>query len=471
MMKKSIIIPSVLFAAVFCVTLICQRYTLMSRENIGLFLLTPDWLREVFTHPWALSNFTGAFLMQFYAEPIAGPMIPAAVITVIYLCLNAFLCRCRLPFHRLFAVAMALAAWCLTASISKPSALAAVMLISIGLALLSWIVALCLKRGGDASSSVKWWQIAAAVALIAAASVFTGCRKDIRKNEAMSKVLVKAGRSDWNAVLKTATPDNITDQPVMMPFALLALNGQVKLGESMFHYPVTGVESLDLSNERNAVGNLFQAYLFNILGVPNEAIHQMFQFSTNFDHGMTHLSLRSLIRYNIDLGRFDLAAKYAEILSSNLYYRPQALKIIKKYGGLEPLTDSAEVHSSVAKALTQDSAYDMLQLFKGGNTSPAVMDRLLAILLLERNTEDFLAIFYSYDWKGRKIPVHYQEALLVSGDIRDGIVIDPELSRKYKAFTNAISTMDINTAEALAKGSYWDYYYRQAAGTDGNDTL
>ncbi len=451
MMKKSAIIPSVLFATVFCVSLICQRYTLIFREDTGLFLLTPDWLREVFSHPWALSNFTGSFLGQFYAEPVAGPMIPAAIITVIYLCLNSFLKRCRVPFHRLFAVAMALTAWYFTANMSKLSAIAAVMLISLALDLLSRPVLQLFKACEARPDNPGWWQIVAALVLVAGTAALIGIRKDIRDNEEMANVVVNAGEGNWDKVLRTATPEKVMEQPLMMPFALLALNGQVRLSESMFRYPVSGPASLDLSNEKNAIGNLFQAFLFETLGVPNEAIHQFFQFSTNFDHGMTHLSMRSLIRCNINAEQYGMAAKYAAILSHNPYYSHQARRIFKKYRNLAPAGDSTEVSSSTAPAFTHDAAYDMMQLYKGGNTSPAVMDRLLALLLLERNLDDFLTIFYSYDWSGKAIPSHYQEALLISGDIREDVYISQEISRRYSTFL----------ANASAPGTYWEYYFRE----------
>lgn len=461
-MKKGVIIPSVLFVAIFCVTLICQRYTLIFRENVGLFLLTPDWLREVFSHPWALTNFVAGFLSQFYAEPVFGPMIPAALITVIYLCLNACLRRCRVPFHRLIATALAITAWCLTSGLSTPSAMTAIMLISAALALVSLVIR---KREKIAP---HWWEIAAALVLIAGAAIFVSVRKNTKDNEAMAKVVINTGKHNWGEVLKVATPEKIAERPVMMPFALLAMNNQVKLTDGMFRYPIYGVESLDLASQSNAIGNIFQAYLFESLGVTNEAIHQMYQFSTNFAHGMTHLSLRNLIRYNIDGGHYMMATKYAEVLQHNLYYRGQAKKIVKKYGGKDDLKDSLEVCSAVAPAITQDAAYDILQIYKGGKNSPVVMDRLLALLLAERNMEDFTSMFYSFNWAGLPVPTHCQEALLMTGDIREGVKISPEISSKFNAFMKALSSMDFATAESLSKGTFWEFYYRKTEETATN---
>jgi len=314
-MKKSIIIPIALFAAVFCETFLCQRYSLIFRENVSLFLLTPDWLREVFSNPMPLSNLVGSFIGQFYGETILGPMIPAGEMTVIYLCLNALLRKFHLPFHNLAAIVLSLTAWILTSSLSTPVAITAILLIS----LLLWALSGFVPKRESSRPQGKWWEIVAAVVLIAGSAVFVSQRKVTKDEEMTARVIVNADKGKWGEVLKIATPESVFENNLMLPYAMLALNNQVRLSEQMFRYPVTGVDCMDIEREMNATGNLFQSFLFESLGVPNEAIHQMFQFSTNFDHGMTHLSLRRLIRLNVNSGNYKMAVKYAEILKHNLF--------------------------------------------------------------------------------------------------------------------------------------------------------
>ena len=409
MRKRGFIIPLLLFAAVFCVTLVYQRYTLAYRESVGLFLLTPDWLSEVFSRPWPLSNFLGSFLVQFYSEPAAGPIIPAAVITVIYLCLDVCLGRFRVSFHRVIALALALAVWCLASGLDSQTFLAAALLFSAALALISLLFA---RRG--VGGGLKWREIVLCGVLVLCASLFVALRPATKAEEEMSKVIVCADAGRWNDVLSVATPSKVSQRPEMMPFALLALNAETRLGEDMFDYPVSGPGDLDMSGAKTALGNLFQSLLFDVLDVPNEAAHQMFQFATNYDHGITHLTLRRLVKYNVEAGLYSLACKYARILRCNLYYRPAADNIIRRYGAMEDSTDSLEVHSSVAAALSEDPAIDMLQLYRGGNRSQAVIDRLFAYLLLRNDLEQFRQLFYTFDWTGRKIPKLYRQALILA---------------------------------------------------------
>lgn len=47
-MRKALL-PAFTAAAVFCTCFFCQRHTLMQQEFNGLFLLTGDYFREVFS--------------------------------------------------------------------------------------------------------------------------------------------------------------------------------------------------------------------------------------------------------------------------------------------------------------------------------------------------------------------------------------------------------------------------------------
>ena len=457
-MKKGFIIPAALFIAVFCTSFFFQRYTLAYQENTDLFLLTPDWLREVFSQPLPLSNFTESFLKQFYSEPVTGPMIPATVTVAIYLCLNCFLRKCRVPFHRLAAIVPPLALWCLTATGRISTAIFTALLISVLLGLVSLFV----PHPSEGRKSIPLWEMAVVLALIAGSATFTILAEKTRSNEEMAKVSVCADKNRWEEVLTTATPEKVKEQPLMLPYALLALNSQGRLCDAMFRYPVTGLDCLDLGKENSAFGDIIQSYAYEMMDIPNEAVHQIFQFSTNFDHGMTHLSLRRLIRLNVNAGRYRLAVKYAEILRHNLFYRIQAERIIGKYGKMPDISDSLEVQSSAAPVFSQDPVYDMMQLIRETNTSAIALDRFGASLLLERNLEDFITLFYNFDWRNRRIPNHYQEALLLSRNVREDIRISPEIASRYKSFMEALARMDSKTAASVSRGTYWEYYYRKS---------
>ena len=86
---KRVPIPVALAVAVFCITFLVQRYTFICQEYNGLFLLTPDYFRQVFREPLPISRIIGSFLVQFYRFSIYAPLIFAAIVTGIFLLLRA----------------------------------------------------------------------------------------------------------------------------------------------------------------------------------------------------------------------------------------------------------------------------------------------------------------------------------------------------------------------------------------------
>ena len=115
MKAKKYLIPAVLFVVVFCAAWALQRYTLVLMEAIGLFLWTPDWLRETFSECRPVSHFVASFLVQFYAVPVLGALITAALVTLVFVSLSTLLNRLGLLPHRPAAALAAVAVWVVTA--------------------------------------------------------------------------------------------------------------------------------------------------------------------------------------------------------------------------------------------------------------------------------------------------------------------------------------------------------------------
>ena len=68
-MKKAVT-PLLIAAAVFTVSLIAQRYTLICQEYDGLFLAVPDYFRQLFRKPLPLSHLVTDFI-KIFLDPFA----------------------------------------------------------------------------------------------------------------------------------------------------------------------------------------------------------------------------------------------------------------------------------------------------------------------------------------------------------------------------------------------------------------
>ena len=453
-MKKSILKPLLLFAAVFCVSQFVQPYSLIQLENQGLFLLTPDWFREVLAGPHPVSELFGSFLVQFYDIPVVGALLVAAIVVVLYLCIDSFLRRCRVPFHRLIAAAVAAASWALTAKLDSNILIARILLVAAALALLSLLI------NKKEEKRAPRWELPAALAVILIGAAYVSTGSEIRDTERLAKVQVNARRLRWGKVLEAATPEACAEDPRLMPFAFLALGETGELGDKLFKYPVSGPQDFDMEGDNSLTGCLFNSLLYERLGVPNEAIHHIFQYSCHLPHGMSHLTLYQLIRYNAEKGDFTLARKYAGILGRNPKNYSAARNILRRYASEPDVRDTLGHSSAAARVVTNNPQYNLAQINTLGIRTGQLVDRFLCYQLLQGDLEGFLQSYEALGKPEGSIPVHYQEALLLVGVDPEIIGVSEERAKRFSAFLSAMSGMDNAAVESAARGTYWEYYLK-----------
>lgn len=450
-MKKSAIIPAALFVAVALVSLLCQSATLDLQANFGLFLLTPDYLRETLSYPWPISTLLSSFLVQFYDIPVVGELITAALITCIYLCTNALLRRCRIPMHRVVALAGACVCWWFAARQETNWLPVCIALISAVAALLSLILKKCEPK------ALALPEALVAVVILAAACTSIATSKDIRRQERVASVQIDARRHRWDEVLKVATVDNARDDARLIPFAALALGEKDLLGERIFQYPLAGPQSFDFEGENSQIGSFYNSLLNECLGSPNEALHHIFQFSCHLPHTLSHVSLYQMVKYNIEGGNIALARKYAEVLRHSPRNRGTAAKMLRLYADT-PVQDTTYRANPVSRVVTNNPAYNLGQYQLAGLASSHLAQRFLCYMLLQGDLDGFRDAFGALDWTGRQIPVHYQEALLLAGIDPDAIGVSQERQSRFAAFVNAMQAGDRDAVQSAARGTYWAYY-------------
>ena len=421
-------------------------------QNCGLFLLTPDWFREVWTGPHPVTETVASFLVQFYDIPVLGAVIAAALITLTYLALDVILRRCRLPFHRLISLLGALTLWLFTARLTSNQVPVTVLLIASGVALLSLI----LKKKDDRPA--PRWEFPVAVILTLVTAALIGLDARTIRQERLASVEINTQRHRWDKVLQVATPDNSAMDPRLMPYAFLALGEKGKLGDNLFKYPLTGPEDFAMEGDNSLTGCLFNSLLSECLRVPNEAIHQIFQYSAHLPHGMSHLALYQLIKYNLENGNYTLARKYARILRQNPRTRVAAKRVLKTYADAVDVTDTLGHSSALAPVLTKDPQINLALMNAIGKTTGNAGNRFLCYLLLYGDLENFKRAMEALPWPDGKIPVHYQEALLLSEIDANYWKIHPGVLKRFREFTQAVMQGDNDAVRNTAQGNYWGYY-------------
>lgn len=405
-MKKAIL-PALLFAAVFLTSYFAQRFSLSNQECLGLFLWTPDFLRECFSSTRPISHFFGSWLVQFYRYEYLGEAISAAIVTLIFLELRFILKRCGIICDTI-AILGACICWNRMAHSSSPDRGVGLLLIGGLFCLICLLIKI--KRKWEPKTL---YSIAGSIIIILGTVFFISTDKEIKETEKWSLIEQAATNQAWDILLKTATPDQTRNVKEMLPYALLALNEKGQLGDKMFQYPINGPQDLDTEGMNTRRGFLFSSILYERLGCTNEAIHQTFQAACYLRHGTSFRTLRRLVQYYETLGNEELVNKYCEILSRSSLHKSFIAKHSNSSGEGEPSIKEMQDGnmSYLAGIINHDQQADLILLQKEGISSRLMLDRYFCYFLAKGDLVNFSKQFEIAKEYYTTIPRHFSEAL------------------------------------------------------------
>ena len=370
---KKFVFPTLLVLAVFLITIYCQRFTILRQEGLGLFLLTPDFFRDLLFDAFPLSNLAGSFLVQFYSNFYVGAAIVSAIVVAEYFIAKGLFRRFGLDMEVL-GVACACAAWIALARAANPSMGMAIIFCS--LAVLA-AVSLLFRKKVEKRTIPAGFDISAGTLAIAAVSLYIFLSPFIKEGEKWSKIEFAAVQGEWKYLLRVANVKEAERDIQVVPFALLALNAQGRLADEVDRYPIMENFGLDFGDEMSYRRSLFDAVLYNALGCYNEAIHRTHQCGDFLPHCTSFRTLRMLVKENHALGDSLMVVKYCDILDRSLSHRE-----FVEYFRNNPCpqrTHNTPGESAVAPLIvTKDPMGIMLQMGKADISNPMVMDRYYA---------------------------------------------------------------------------------------------
>lgn len=370
---KKFVFPTLLVLAVFLITIYCQRFTILRQEGLGLFLLTPDFFRDLLFDAFPLSNLAGSFLVQFYSNFYVGAAIVSAIVVAEYFIAKGLFRRFGLDMEVL-GVACACAAWIALARAANPSMGMAIIFCS--LAVLA-AVSLLFRKKVEKRTIPAGFDISAGTLAIAAVSLYIFLSPFIKEGEKWSKIEFAAVQGEWKYLLRVANVKEAERDIQVVPFALLALNAQGRLADEVDKYPIMENFGLDFGDEMSYRRSLFDAVLYNALGCYNEAIHRTHQCGDFLPHCTSFRTLRMLVKENHALGDSLMVVKYCDILDRSLSHRE-----FVEYFRNNPCpqrTHNTPGESAVAPLIvTKDPMGIMLQMGKADISNPMVMDRYYA---------------------------------------------------------------------------------------------
>lgn len=313
----------VLAVTVFSVSVSVQPYTFIRQSYDSLFLLTPDYFRDVMVSPFGPVLALTELVAGFYATAFAGAVWTALMVVAVFAMLRGAAARCGVRHSSVVATVAATSVWGAGVLASTPVIYVSAVLIALFLRVLS----LFFKSHSLESGTI--WTVF--LSLTAAATLFVCLSEKVRAEERMAKVEVCARNAEWDKVLDVATPMRCIGDKQFLPYAALALASKGQFYRTYSQWPFDGPEDLDMEGLQTSEAYYFGSLMFEALGCPNEAIHRIFQYSCHRPYGSSVISLYQLIRYNVESGNYSMVRKYASVLSRNPANHFIARQILRKY--------------------------------------------------------------------------------------------------------------------------------------------
>lgn len=417
-MKKVLLTQLLLFPVLFLFWYVVFPDYLWSVEANAYFVSTPDYYTLQLSFPGNLKILAAHFIAQFYAWPVVGAMIQSFFTMLVLYASDVILYRITKEKHALWlAFVPACVFW-----MHQCGRLSLVY--SVQWSFISVVAALCfafvwrfpkwnIQRIFCFRRPVYNYLFPVLITSIAFYSIYR--MEELRNREKLFSLEHSASIHNWDKILKDAQQKELVQDPMKLPFVLLALSEKQLLPEQLFCYPISSPDCFYFERNTNPFCCNFNSLFYDCLGIKNEAIHQAFQAGIQAENGMTFINMRRLINWNLHIGNIPVAEKYLQVLEHASCHRGW---INKRYKAIESLRNNP-VGFKQSETMFFIGAHpflsDMARVVDSDTTNIKAMDYMLCGILINKDLNKFKQLLaYCYKYMNRQVlPRHYEEALLL----------------------------------------------------------
>lgn len=275
-----------------------------------------------------------------------------------------------------------------------------------------------------------------------------------------------ARRGNYDEVL-TRTDNYLGQGHTNMLMSLLrnlALAQKGELPDHLLDYPMPfGAEGLSFAWKSDSRQSEYGAPVYEAVGHINEA--HRWESEALVVWGATPRRLAALARYNIAMGRPDVARKYIRLLTRAPFRRAEAEELSRAAdeGRVEGLDYAlaGEGQRPSRWANVSDITPELEAICAADSTNAIARQYLLCELLLRNNVSRFAELLPLYMPEG-ELPVLYQEALMLTG-LKPGsepVMVERISSRVKDNFFRYTGAAGHGNAASLAPSfgtTYWYY--------------
>lgn len=291
-----------------------------------------------------------------------------------------------------------------------------------------------------------------------------------------------ADEGDWDKVLYEMgdIPGDASREMVLLKN--IALFNKEEMGDKMFRYnnmgeaPDNGFDTLHVHLVENAGEMLYYYH-----GKTNFAIRWGIENSVEYGYNFNRLKI--MTRCALVNNEMDLAKKYLTILSTSLFYKDWAKrlmpitdnpKLIKNYHEFDKVR---ALWNSMGSILDGDNGLCEMYLLNYfshtlNNDSKPLAELTLIYAMVQKDIQLFWPRFFIYakQHEGERMPTHYQEAAYLYGHLEpgrvniEGMPFDKDVKDRYAGFQQMsqqllASGLDNKQVGDAMKTSYGDTFY------------
>lgn len=290
-----------------------------------------------------------------------------------------------------------------------------------------------------------------------------------QEKEGALKLQANANKRSWDAVLQDCTPDQCSQYPAKLPFAMLALSGKGVLPDNLFKYPVNGSASFLFRHNTTPAGCNFNSLFYDCLGVTDEAFHQTFEENQQSDNGACFRCIRRLIDLSLRRNDLALADKYIRVLEHSTchegWLNPRKQQLERRQAALRNNTSVQEdsLRSDIFIG-GFEFASELARLADANRSNVQLRDYLLCSLLLDKKIAPFASVVALFpELANRPLPQHYAEAMVMLGaanpDLLKKYAISQELVAGYNDFVTLMNQQQLSGLSQKYRRTFWFYYY------------
>lgn len=470
--KRYIPLGSLLFSVIVLTVAwyVSYPYFLRWLEGFSFFSTLPDFVRIHYHLPDDILRYSGAFLLQFYSNPLAGALIQAVISVVSVSCIWGCIRRIFAdPEYMLWIAFIPLPIFVhyqlsdLTLSRSLTWALipAVLMIIVIILTIRKKHFIRVPKFLNNAALSI----VMSLVLLLSSSAMLVKGNDLTRGYEKVAHLEYLGQNQKWDEILHTVSVQDAQENEYQRRYALLALLNTGKLADHAFAYGLSGSDDFLFTDVQEPFCLGFNILFYKSIGMSNPAIYHTYQKSVQSIPGISFNTLRFLADSYLETGDYALAKKYIDILSHSTCHKRW---VKERRVRLDQLKDSVASYPQMGSRFYLDSFLaDISSMYDRYPYDRRFADLLLCGVLSQKDGTAFYGIFevvskHIYP-DGKGVPVLYQEALLLLASKHPEILnrhkIDEAVWKRFADFTELMRQGKTAQAKRQYSGTYWAYVY------------